>query len=551
MDLNLIHTKCSQQAEHIDLATGVASLGLISLLREMSSSRVSDSGLMHDGKTSRGREADSAHSEAEDGLSSLGSQLWAALELCWVSVGPGSVEAAPALDIKEDEEMLILTHSDELSRTYGEDNRLPLENITNRNNSSEDTRRNSTFVQESPTLKETRATVISTGPRTITITSAVSTSDSFWFKNSNIYGKEKRSSETDNTEENKTQSYRMFRGNTQKPRLSERGEEGEETVEGTSQFGTNLEEEIAKMSLGNPGIFVLGLPFALVRSGYVGLVLLVLSAWVCNHTGRILVACLYEEEQSYQDVVEACCKGLWPHWPALAGWMVNVAQVIELLMTCTLYLVVSSSLLSDSVSGMAVPRSVCSLLSLVFLLPCLLLTDLRPVSTLSLLCSLAHILISLLVMLYCLSRASSWSWSTLSLSVDPEDFLVSVGVIIFSYTSQIFLPPLEGSMVDRGQFNTMLGWTHGAACIMKTLFSLLAVLTWGEETSEVITDNLPLTSDLSSTCACWLKPCCPTLCPSTLLLKYCKPACLEMSHRTPNMEVEVCLVRPCWSVSPC
>uniref|UniRef100_A0A3Q1GAI5 Vesicular inhibitory amino acid transporter n=1 Tax=Acanthochromis polyacanthus TaxID=80966 RepID=A0A3Q1GAI5_9TELE len=184
------------------------------------------------------------------------------------------------------------------------------------------------------------------------------------------------------------------------------------------------------------GIFVLGLPFALVQSGYVGLVLLVLSAWICNHTGRTLVACLYEEER----------------------------------------------------------RSVCSLVSLVFLLPCLLLTDLRPVSTLSLLCSLAHILISLLVMLYCLSRASSWSWSSLSLSVDPENFIVSVGVIIFSYTSQIFLPPLEGSMEDRGQFNSMLGWTHGAACIMKTMFSLLAVLTWGTETSEVITDNLP--SDL-------------------------------------------------------
>lgn len=68
-------------------------------------------------------------------------------------------------------------------------------------------------------------------------------------------------------------------------------------------------------------------------------------------------------------------------------------QVIELLMTCTLYLVVSTNLLSDSLSGMAVPRSVCSLVSLMFLLPCLLLTDLRPVSTLSLLCSLAHILI--------------------------------------------------------------------------------------------------------------------------------------------------------------
>uniref|UniRef100_A0A8C3GB22 Vesicular inhibitory amino acid transporter n=1 Tax=Cyclopterus lumpus TaxID=8103 RepID=A0A8C3GB22_CYCLU len=165
------------------------------------------------------------------------------------------------------------------------------------------------------------------------------------------------------------------------------------------------------------GIFVLGLPFALVQSGYVGLVLLVLSAWFCNHTGRILVACLYEEEQRCDYYI--------------------------LLIWCQL--------------------AICN-------------TKI------------------LLVMLYCLSRASSWSWSSLSLSVDPEDFLVSVGVIIFSYTSQIFLPSLEGSMEDRGQFNAMLGWTHGAACIMKTLFSLLAVLTWGTETSEVITDNLP--SDL-------------------------------------------------------
>lgn len=87
-------------------------------------------------------------------------------------------------------------------------------------------------------------------------------------------------------------------------------------------------------------------------------------------------------------------------------------------------------------------------------------------------------------MLYCLSRASTWSWSCLSLSVDPEDFLISVGVIIFSYTSQIFLPPLEGSMEDRGQFNGMLRWTHGTACIMKTMFSLLvrdSVFTYSDD----------------------------------------------------------------------
>ncbi len=42
----------------------------------------------------------------------------------------------------------------------------------------------------------------------------------------------------------------------------------------------------------------------------------------------------------------------------------------------------------------------------------------------------------------------------------------------------------------------------------------------------------PLTFDLSSTCACWPKPCCPTLCHSTPLQKYCKPACSEVTTLT-------------------
>uniref|UniRef100_A0A8C5HXQ1 Vesicular inhibitory amino acid transporter n=1 Tax=Gouania willdenowi TaxID=441366 RepID=A0A8C5HXQ1_GOUWI len=235
----------------------------------------------------------------------------------------------------------------------------------------------------------------------------------------------------------------------------------------------------------------MGLPFALLQSGYAGLVLLVVSAWVCNHTGKTLVACLYEDEQrwvrvrhSYQDVMEVCFR-------KLVFLCIIFVLVIELVMTCSAYLLVSTGLLLDSLSGVAAPRSVCLLVSLMCVLPCLLLTGLRPVSTLSLLCSLAHALISLLVILFCLSRANHWSLSALSVSVKPEDFLVSVGVIIFSYTSQIFLPPLEGSMEDRGHFNGMLGWTHGVACMTKTMFSLTAVLTWGPQTKEFITDNLP------------------------------------------------------------
>uniref|UniRef100_A0A8C6UFB4 Vesicular inhibitory amino acid transporter n=1 Tax=Neogobius melanostomus TaxID=47308 RepID=A0A8C6UFB4_9GOBI len=211
------------------------------------------------------------------------------------------------------------------------------------------------------------------------------------------------------------------------------------------------------------GIFVLDLPFALVHSGYVGLLLLVVSAWVCNYTGRVLVSCLYEDghwvRHSYQDIAEACCRDLCPRCPALGGAMVNVAQLIELSMTCTLYLVVSTSLLFDSLSGLAVPRLGCSLLALMFLMPCLLLTDLRPVSTLSLL---------------------------------------------YNLITHLDLPPVtRGQYAGQAPVQHYAGWTHGAACVLKTLFALLVscVLTWGRDTSEVITDSLtPLLRPLVNTC---------------------------------------------------
>ncbi|KAM6915454.1 vesicular inhibitory amino acid transporter-like [Xenentodon cancila] len=483
---------------------------------------------------------------------------------------------------QEDEEMLILTHKDELNQTYSEDERFPVNSATRTNEPKfHDARKEGassqenslvlqhvedpamkvkpapnlrgstcTVRQEGPEFKETRAEAISTGAKTVTMTSDGSTADSVRFKSARQHNKQEPFIElhTDKNEEKlrfkknhacKRESCRWNPEDVVKLGLSEGEEEkreGEDFVRGTFNLFTSFQNDQVSTGFADSvqihsasgttlnssptitaweagwnvtnaiqGIFVLALPFALVHSGYVGLVLLVLSAWICNHTGSTLVACLYDEDQSggsglgskvrvrhsYQDVMEACCRGLWPNWSGVGGCMVNAAQVVELLMTCTLYLLVSTNLLCDSLSGVALPRSACSLVALMFLLPCLLLTDLRPVSTLSLLCSLAHVLISLLVVLYCLSCARSWSWSSLSLSVDPEDFFVSVGVIIFSYTSQIFLPPLEGGMEDRGQFNAMLKWTHAAACIMKTLFSLVAVLTWGIETREVVTDNLP------------------------------------------------------------
>ncbi|XP_059580093.1 vesicular inhibitory amino acid transporter [Alligator mississippiensis] len=247
----------------------------------------------------------------------------------------------------------------------------------------------------------------------------------------------------------------------------------------------------------NKGIFVLGLPYALLHSGYSGLFLIILTAMFCCYTGKILITCLYEENEdgqlvrvrdTYEDIANACCKKLFPR---LGGIVVSVTQVMELIMTCILYLVVSGNLLSHSFPHVPMTEKTWSVIAFVTLLPCVFIKTLKIISKLSQLCSLVHFIIIFVVMTYCLTQIHRWSWTRFRFSIEFENFLVSVGVIIFSYTSQIFLPTLEGNMKNPGEFNCMLNWTHFFACVFKTAFAVTAFLTWGEETKEVVTDNLP------------------------------------------------------------
>lgn len=218
---------------------------------------------------------------------------------------------------------------------------------------------------------------------------------------------------------------------------------------------------------------------------------------VCCYTGKILIACLYEENEdgeivrvrdSYVDIANACCA---PRFPTLGGRIVNVAQIIELVMTCILYVVVSGNLMYNSFPNLPVSQKSWSIIATAVLLPCAFLKNLKAVSKFSLLCTLAHFVINILVIAYCLSRARDWAWDKVKFYIDVKKFPISIGIIVFSYTSQIFLPSLEGNMQNPKEFHCMMNWTHIAACILKGLFALVAYLTWADETKEVITDNLP------------------------------------------------------------
>lgn len=241
------------------------------------------------------------------------------------------------------------------------------------------------------------------------------------------------------------------------------------------------------------GMFIVSFPYAVHQGGYWAIMAMLLVAYICCYTGKILVDCLYEESESgvltrvrtsYADIAEVV-------FGKRAGRsVVNTAQVIELLMTCILYVLLCGDLLQGSFET-KLPLSAWITLSAVPLLFCSFIRTMRRVSWLSLWCSVAHMLINAIILIYCLSLVKQWQPQAVKIKPDIWTVPISLGIIVFSYTSQIFLPTLEGKLVNREKFSCMMHWTHIAAAIFKALFSYIGYITWGENTQEVITNNLP------------------------------------------------------------
>ncbi|KAL7827657.1 hypothetical protein SRHO_G00333750 [Serrasalmus rhombeus] len=140
------------------------------------------------------------------------------------------------------------------------------------------------------------------------------------------------------------------------------------------------------------------------------------SLRACTRRTRTESWCAWRD--SYVDIANAWLRAALP--PALGGHVVNVAQIIELVMTCILYVVVSGNLITTASRGcpshrrpgQSWPRPRCC--------PGAFLKNLKAVSKFSLLCTLAHFVINVLVIAYCLSRAHDWAWEKVKFYIDVK-----------------------------------------------------------------------------------------------------------------------------------
>uniref|UniRef100_A0AC34RP00 Amino acid transporter transmembrane domain-containing protein n=1 Tax=Panagrolaimus sp. JU765 TaxID=591449 RepID=A0AC34RP00_9BILA len=233
------------------------------------------------------------------------------------------------------------------------------------------------------------------------------------------------------------------------------------------------------------GMFIVGLPFAVKVGGWITVFALIFVSYVCYRTGLSLIDCLYEDgkkvRKSYREVAETACPGL--------GKFVLIAQLTELASTCILYLVLAGDLLQGCIPSVDKPAWM--MLVSAVLLGTAFLDDIRIVSHLSLANAVSHLIINAIMVIYCLSQLTDWQISSVVIFPNIRLLPTMIGVVVFGYTSHIFLPALEASMQDPKEFKWMLSASHIAAAIFKALFGLIGFLTFAEFTQKEISNSLP------------------------------------------------------------
>ena len=262
-----------------------------------------------------------------------------------------------------------------------------------------------------------------------------------------------------------------------------------------SQGGKITEYEAAwNVTNAIQGMFIVSLPYAVFHGGYWAILAMVGIAYICCYTGEILVDCLYETNEygermekvryTYNDVAQEV------FGKKFGGKIINAAQLIELLMTCILYVVLCGDLLIGAFEyGMIDARSYMMICG-VLLLPTAFLKNLKAVSGISFWNGVVHVVINVLILGYCCLKINTWAFSKVTMTVDILSFPIALGIIVFSYTSQIFVCTLEENMIDKNKFHCMMHWSHIAAAACKAGFGYIAFLNWQEDTQEVIVNNI-------------------------------------------------------------
>lgn len=241
------------------------------------------------------------------------------------------------------------------------------------------------------------------------------------------------------------------------------------------------------------GLAILAMPLVTLFGGYWFIFGIIAIAVLSNYTSKILIECLYEEfpgkgrtrvRNTYADIGDA-------FWPKYGRHMVDATKFFELIFVATVNPIACGEAIYYTVPYLPVGKQVWILIFGLAMIPNVFLNSVKLLSKISMLTIFFALANFAIIVAYCLGQSASWNAADL-LVFDPLRFPLALGVVLASYSSQIYLTVLEGNMRYPEKFNTVINFAYIAMTVLKIGVGAFGYLTFTDSVSDMVSNNLPL-----------------------------------------------------------
>ncbi|KAK3736378.1 hypothetical protein QZH41_006150 [Actinostola sp. cb2023] len=260
-------------------------------------------------------------------------------------------------------------------------------------------------------------------------------------------------------------------------------------------FGTNKLANVDALALrifSIQGLGLLAMPLAASYGGYWFIIGTIAVAACSCYTSKVLIQCLYEEHptkgrtrirETYSDVGEA-------FWPRYGRHMVIVAKFVELMFSATANPIACGEALVFLYPNLAISTRVWILIFGLGMVANIFLNSVLLLSKISMMTIILGLGTFGTVIGYSFYQLPVWDINDM-LVFKPAKFPLSLGMLVASYSAQIYLAVLEVSMKSPEKFNTILNYSYSAMTVLKLMLGVFGYLAFSKDVNEVVTNNLP------------------------------------------------------------
>ncbi|KAI8139401.1 transmembrane amino acid transporter protein-domain-containing protein [Fennellomyces sp. T-0311] len=239
------------------------------------------------------------------------------------------------------------------------------------------------------------------------------------------------------------------------------------------------------------GTGILGIPHALSRSGWIGLVFLALSSIMAQFCGCLLIRCLYHGQSRRLSGFPEIGLATFGKLGQIVG---TVFSQILLIFTPTLYIILAGDNISKLlvVVNVYLDRKTCTwIVAAIVGIPFALVRTMRDVSFMSFFASMATVC---LVLVMTIVAVSDFHDSAARVHHDwaiAENIPIAFSTFSFSYCGNVIFPHLEASMADPSSWPKVLLVATFSVTIIYLLMGSLCYLSYGSQVQNPVYNSIP------------------------------------------------------------